>query len=111
MFRYTKKLILAVIESFEEGDSQDENGQWRILDDSIKISANALLEMWQAYRLNGILPQDGGWLDQPLSLLVRIGAIDMIARTWEEKNRDNADWSNFSIDQINLIAWAEEELT
>lgn len=66
--------------------------------------------MWQDYRLNGTLPQAGGWLDQPLGLMVRIGMIDLIARTWEAKNTPDYDWSKFSADQRYLISWADAEM-
>lgn len=66
--------------------------------------------MWQAFRLNGTLPQAGGWMEQPLNLLVKIGAIDLIVRTWDHKNEEGYDWSKFSPDQRYLISWAEQEL-
>jgi hypothetical protein len=112
VLRDTKKLILAVIHSFEKGDdSQDEPGSWQMRNYGALVSVNSIMEMWQDYHTNGVLPQAGGWLDQPLDLIVKIGAIDFLVNTWRNKTNEEYDWSGFSADQRHVITWYENEVS
>jgi hypothetical protein len=63
----------------------------------------AIYQMWLAWRERNQLPAKGGWLDQPLPLLVKIDAIEMVYNTWKYKSTKGADWSKMSGLQMEII--------
>ena len=65
--------------------------------------------MWQAWTNHGILPRPGGWLDQPLSVLIGIRAVSVVYSTFRDKASDKKDWAEFTATQRALIMWLEGE--
>jgi len=63
--------------------------------------------MWQVYNDKDLLPAAGGWLDQPLSVLIGIKAIDLVYHTFKYKNSKDANWGKMSVTQRELIKWLE----
>lgn len=63
------------------------------------------MSMWLAWRDNGILPGRGGWMEQELNIIVAIRAIDLVVRTFRDKNKKDYDWNKFTATQKALIAW------
>lgn len=53
------------------------------------------------------MPRAGGWLDQPLRLIVTFGAMDIVALTYRYTARPNADLSKLSSLQEDLMRWLE----
>jgi len=41
--------------------------------------------MWQAWRGHGTLPEPGGWLQQPLAIMIQIQAIELVYNTWQRR--------------------------
>jgi len=67
--------------------------------------------MWNEWRKWGSLPRGGGWLQQPLAMLVKIQAIDMVYHTWmyikpPGKEKPN-DWSKLTATQAAIARWLE----
>jgi len=65
--------------------------------------------MWQAWERAGVLPASGGWMDQPLPLLVLFGAMNLIRGTWQYYRRDDFDWNKLSPTQTDLVVWMESD--
>lgn len=76
-------------------------------DTETRISITAIMELWSAWE-KGIMPLPGGWLDQPISDIVKINAIDLVINTYRYKTSKDADWSKFSKEQRELIRWLDE---
>jgi hypothetical protein len=65
--------------------------------------------MWSLYYQEGVLPRKGGWLDQPLHLIVQLYAISIAKTTLEKKDKKDIDWStDFTITQKELIKWIDK---
>ena len=57
----------------------------------------------------GSLPKDGGLLDQPLYLLARLAAVDLVVNTISFIESDKADFNELSATQMSLIRWLDAE--
>jgi hypothetical protein len=68
----------------------------------------AVYEMWQAWRMHGIPPAGGGWGDQPLDLLARIHAIDMVYDTRRFMLSKGSDWTKLTATQRELAKWMDK---
>ena len=58
----------------------------------------------------GILPRSGGWMDQPLALLVKMEAIGLLVATRRFMAVKGADWKDLSATQRALNTWIDREL-
>lgn len=58
----------------------------------------------------GILPRSGGWMEQPLALLVKMEAIDLLVKTRQYMAAEGADWTKLSKTQVALNKWVDEAL-
>ncbi len=67
--------------------------------------------MWNEWRKWGTRPGDGGWLEQPLAMWIKIQAIDMVYHTWsyiKPKGKEKAnDWSKLTPTQAAIGRWLE----
>lgn len=54
------------------------------------------------------MPRQGGWLDQPLDLLVRFDLYSMVDSVFRYKSAKDSDWSKFTNWQMELIKWLED---
>jgi len=61
--------------------------------------------MWYENRQTGIWPRAGGWLDQPLSLLTQIKAIDLLVSTKTYLMSKESNWGKLTRLQADLIRW------
>lgn len=59
--------------------------------------------MWQSWKKHGIFPLAGGWLDQPLALLVQIEAIEIVHQTMKYKTADGAKWETMTPLQLDIV--------
>ena len=59
--------------------------------------------MWQARERFGVMPLQGGWMSQPLPLLVQIDAIDLVHKTWMYKNSKGYQMSKLTPTQADII--------
>ena len=57
----------------------------------------------------GVLPRPGGMLEQPLYLLARLTAIDLVVNTISYIESDKADFNELSETQVSLIRWLDAE--
>ena len=57
----------------------------------------------------GVLPKPGGLLDQPLYLLARLAAVDLVVNTISYIESDKADFNKLSETQTSLIRWLDAE--
>lgn len=79
-----KKLLAAVAEWTDGRHRTDRKSGWDFGKDFVRISpTNTAFNLWSIWRLGGQWPL-GNWLDQPLSLLIEIEAIDTVYWTWKE---------------------------
>lgn len=44
-------------------------------------------------------------MEQELKIIVAIRAIDLVVRTFRDKNKKDYDWNKFTATQKALIAW------
>lgn len=110
MLHRKKKLILDVAEWIESSDRNDVNdpGNWRFEGDTVRTApASAIIRIWESYKEAGVLPEPGGWLDQPLAVLVQIGVIQTVYETYQYKRRDDVKYENFSPTQRQIIRQVE----
>ena len=56
----------------------------------------------------GVLPSEGGLLDQSLYLLARLEAVDLVMNTITYIESDKADFNKLSVTQMELIRWLDE---
>lgn len=49
-------------------------------------------------------------MDQPLALLIKVEAIDLVYRTMKYMRSEGADWKTLSKTQVDLMKWIEQEL-
>lgn len=65
---------------------------------------------WIQWRRNGTLPRAGGWLDQPLWIIVRMLAMDRIWELWNEKDKDDFSWLGLTANDRRLMVEVERAL-
>ena len=66
--------------------------------------------MWWEWRSHGKLPKAGGWLDQPLALLVKINAYDLIYNTFTSNEKRNGyALDKLDATQLEIISWIESD--
>ena len=46
-------------------------------------------------------------MEQPLPLLVKMEAIDLVFRTMKYMASEDADWKTLTVTQVELIKWIE----
>lgn len=56
----------------------------------------------------GILPTNGGWLDQPLGILAHLHAIHVTERAWKNYRDDEYDWNEFTPTEQALVLQVEK---
>lgn len=61
--------------------------------------------MWYENRRTGIWPRAGGWLDQPLSLLVQMKAIELVVDTKTYLMSKESNWGKLTKLQADMIRW------
>jgi len=103
--RNCKKKLIESIARWVEGDSSDsKKSSWTFEGDNVRtIPASAIFQMWNHYRKTGEWPESGGWANQPLDVLVQIGAMQTVYDTYTYKKQKDADWSKFSGTQLEII--------
>jgi predicted DCC family thiol-disulfide oxidoreductase YuxK len=88
MLERKKKVLQAIIEWVDK--TNEDINTWTFNKDSIIIPGfNVALQTWQLWRLSGQWPL-GDWLEQPLSLLAKINAIDAVYHTWRELRHNSS---------------------
>lgn len=107
MFHSEKKSLGGAAE-WARGDHRDEIG-W-IFGDSIVTtgSPSPAFSAWYALHKYNKYPRDGGWLDQPLSLLAQIEAIDLVVSTYRFIGQEKADWTKLNATQRAIITEFEK---
>jgi hypothetical protein len=79
-----KKKFLTQIAEWIDGANKESANTWTFNKETVIVStARTAFELWSIWRLSGHWPL-GNWLEQPLSLLVQIEAIDTVYHTWRE---------------------------
>lgn len=68
----------------------------------------SILETWQQWRRWGTMPAGGGWLDQPLQMLVQMAAINLVFETWQFYRSEQCDFAKMSPTQLWLITEFDE---
>lgn len=76
-------------------------------DDHVEMGiGNAAFAAWDVWR-RGSWPF-ANWLTVPLSLLVRMSAIDFTYNTKKYMTTEGADWSKLTKAQMELVTWLSE---
>lgn len=57
----------------------------------------------------GVLPNDGGLLDQPLRQIIHLDAVDLVVNTISYIESEKADFTKLSKTQMELIGWIDDE--
>ncbi len=85
------------------GDHRDEIG-WTFGDNTVTIgSPSPAFSAWYALHKYNKYPKQGGWLDQPLSLLAQIEAIDLVVSTYQYIGVKDAKWDRLNGTQLEII--------
>jgi hypothetical protein len=100
MLPSAKKLLTAVADSF--GGGGEETSAWTWGDKVTAWMGGTVYKLWQAWK-RGLLPTAGGWLDQPLALLVQIEAIELVHQTYRYMAQEKADMSKLSATQMSIL--------
>jgi len=101
-----KKVVESIVKWFETAE-RDSKGNWTYNDDTISVlPSRAIFSIWDNYRKTGGYPEPGGWLDQPLDVVIQMSVIQTTYDTFEYKNTDDSDWSKFTPTQRELIRQA-----
>lgn len=106
MYAVSRGLLKAVWEWAGDTGGDDESG-WDFGADSVDTRMGAAFTMWSAWRYHNVYPQAGGWLDQPLDLLVMIEAVDLAFSTRSYLLQKGADFTKLSPTQRALNSWLE----
>ena len=102
MFCSPKKLLSPFFPD-EEGD---DSGAYRIDGDVAYAPAAGTYSAWAAWSRFGVLPRAGGYLAQPLPLLVQFAAFDACHDMQRIIEREDAKFlSEFSTTQMDLYLW------
>lgn len=101
------KKLLKVAVVMVDGSDEDDDLSWTIEDDKALVGFSGTLEAWGAWEFKKTLPFSGGFLDQPLAMMIQINALSMVYHTWKAMRDKNTDWSKFSATQMKIIAWLE----
>jgi hypothetical protein len=80
-------------------------------DESVTAAHSAVFTAWRHWRDKCVYPAAGGYLNQPLALLVQIEAIDLVYQTWAQKTAKDFDWSKFTATQREIIKVLENDET
>jgi len=107
VLRNPKKLITAVA-SWVDGPNKGESG-WDIGEDEAEITpTRSSIRAWEYYKMSGGgLPYEGGYLNQPLSLLVQIEAIELIYSTIQFIRTKDSDWTLLTPTQLDIVRYVE----
>jgi len=101
VLRSAKKLLAAVADMVH-GGSENES-LWDFNDNGVNAHmGGSIFAQWQNWRFKNILPRSGGWQDQPLFVLAKMAAIDLVYATFEYTNTKDADWGKLSPTQIEI---------
>ena len=66
-------------------------------------SPSPAFSAWYALHKYNKYPKEGGWLDQPLSLLAQIEAIDLVVSTYQFIGTEGAKWDRLTATQRMII--------
>ena len=102
MFHYPKKLLIPF---FPDGEG-DERSAYRIDGDVAYAPAAGTYSAWAAWSRFGVLPRSGGYLAQPLALLVLFAMFDACHEVQRIVEREDGQFlSKFSTTQMELYLW------
>jgi hypothetical protein len=94
-------LILVAI---GKGDKKRGHG-WTLETDGVTPARYAVIfDLLREYRA-GRLPRQGGYLDQPLKLMVQLQTLDYIGLLWNEAYKPGASWREYSKLDLDLLGW------
>lgn len=99
----------------EAGGAQDKNQPPSIRfsedDDEIILPQFAVLfDLWIMKERFGILPEGGGYLDQPLDVMNQLHAIGMAIRTRQTLEKKDANFEKeITADQREYLAWLKRQ--
>ena len=68
-----------------------------------------MLSLWYERERRGRLPRAGGWLDQPLALLMQLDTLDLVIRAGRITGDAEEDWSNLTKLQADLVRWLDND--
>lgn len=92
------------------GESEEEDHGWQFGPGAVEALPSApVFTMWYENWRTGLWPRSGGWLDQPLALLVQIKTIDLLVSAKRYMAAKDSDWSKLSALQVDLIRWLRNE--
>lgn len=95
----------AWLEGTDDDDSESHHG-WQFGGEQVEaVPSPAIFSMWYENRRTGIWPRAGGWLDQPLSLLVQMKAIELTVDTKQYLMSKESNWGKLTKLQADLIRW------
>ena len=102
VLRNPKKLLAAVVKSFADNGGNGERWGWRETS-VITNPGGAIFKMWRLWQRTGQLPKSGGWLDQPLEILVQFEALEMVYQTMRYKTAEGSKWENLTALQLDIV--------
>lgn len=101
LFFIPRDLLQPIADSFE--GEREIAGEYT--GDSIAYPVTAIYSMYAAWERSGVLPRLGGWMAQPLSVLVQLEAIETTVTAYRMKRNKLMD--KLTPLQRALMTWLE----
>jgi len=107
MLQCPKSLLLSVRNWVNGEENEGETG-WGLQDARAVIAPEGfVIRAWQDWRKYGVYPYPGGYVGQPLDLLVKMQALEAVFVTFSYLRNEKADWSKLTKGQRELVRWIE----
>ena len=105
MFTCARDLLEAVWRWAGDERDPDAESSWDFGAERLTGQLNAAFDMWHVWRFHNIPPASGGWMDQPLDVLMQMHVINITYDTKVFMTSKNSDWNRLTATQKELVHW------
>ena len=105
MFTCARDLLEAVWQWAGDEHDPDAESSWDFGVERVTGQLSATFDMWHAWRFHNTPPLSGGWMDQPLDVLMEVHVINIVFDTRQFMLSKGADWSKLTATQKELVRW------
>lgn len=86
----------------------DRAPSWSMTEDRIgTASLNNLISLWMNFKRHNVMPDAGGWLDQPLDFISSVEVLDYLMSV--KRKLMDTEFSNLDDDEIAFLHWIAPE--
>ena len=107
MLSVSRGLLEAVWKWAGDEHDPDAESTWIFGVERVTGQLSAAFDMWHAWRFHNIPPTSGGWMDQPLDVLMKMHVVNMTYDTKIFMISKNSDWSRLTSTQRELAKWLD----